>query len=142
MTEGWRCGIENNEDGVTPDRSLDPRLNRLANLFKKHPVFLKIALLPELLATADYLLNGEIKIGACDFREPMAGSGKQTPHIDWFPRTSEQDFFDNAVAAISLDPADAKNGVFRIILGSHKQLDWPNEHWDCSVETLIKFNRN
>ena len=78
----------------------------------------------------------------------------RTIHIDWFPRTSEQDSFDNAAAAIFLDPADANNGVFRIIPGTHKNLDWPDEHWDCSndhpdqiqpelnVGDIVVFNTN
>lgn len=132
--EGWRGGFEGKEDVITPERTLDPGSNRLGNLLNKNSIFRKLALLPELVAAAHHVLRDEIKIGACDVREPKANNGWQSIHIDWFPRISESDSFDNVAAAIYLDPADSNNGVVRIIPGSHKILDWPDEHWDCSED--------
>ena len=128
--EGWRGGSEGKEDRVRPDKPLDPGSNRLGNLIEKHRAFRACITHPVVLAAARYIIGGEMKCSGVDMREPQKGKGEQHLHIDWLPRQSASDSYDNVFCGIFLDEMTKANGAIRVIPGTHTKLDWPNEYID------------
>lgn len=130
QTESWRGGSEGKEDRVRPDKPLDPGSNRLGNLVEKHRAFRACFTHPAVLAAARYVIGRDMKCSGVDMREPRKGSGEQHMHIDWLPRQNDADPYDNVFCGIFLDDMTAANGAIRVVPGTHRKLDWPNEHID------------
>ncbi len=128
--EGWRGGIEGKENSVTEEKPLDPGSDRLGNLVEKHAVFRVFISHPKVLAAVRHIIRAPFKCSAVDMRSPRKGGGEQQIHIDWLPRMTADAAYDCAFAGFFLDGMTAANGAMRILPGTHKRLDWPNEHID------------
>jgi len=131
--EGWRGGQEGKEDWVSPERSLDPGSNRLANLIEKHSCFSKLITVPEIIAAVHHVIRDELKVGAVDMREPRKGTGHQRIHIDWLARECEDSSYDCVFVGFFLDGMNAENGAIRVVPGSHRWLGWPDAHFDVNM---------
>lgn len=129
-SEGWRGGIEGKENSVTAERPLDPGSDRIANLIEKDPKFDAFVAHPKVLAAVHRIIRAPFKCSAVDMRSPRAGGGEQQVHIDWLPRMTADASFDCAFAGFYLDGMTVSNGALRVIPGTHRRLDWPNEYID------------
>ena len=128
--ESWRGGWEGKEEYMKYKKDFQPGANRLANLFNKNDLFLKLLTEKNILKIAYAILGDDIKVGALDMREPKKGSGLQGLHIDWIPKKSEDEKTQNIIAMIFLDDADESNGHIRIVPKTHKKTGWIEENQD------------
>ena len=128
--ESWRGGWEGKEEYMKYKKNFQVGAYRLANLFNKHELFLKLLCEKNILKVIYGILGDDIKIGALDMREPKKGSGLQGLHIDWIPRKSEDEKTQNIVVMIFLDDADENNGHVRIVPKTHKKTGWIEENQD------------
>lgn len=128
--EGWRGGIEGKEQSVRPDKPLDPGSDRLANLLEKDRRFRAFISHPKVLAAVHYVIKAPFKCSAVDMRSPRKYGGEQQIHIDWLPRTREDQPFDCVFVGFYLDGMTISNGAARFMPGTHRRLDWPNEYID------------
>lgn len=126
--EGWRGGSEGREDKITPERPIDPGADRLKNLINKAAVFRKFIAHPKVLAAVNHVLGRPFKSSGVEMRAPKIGGGEQQIHIDWLPRIEESDPFSMVIVGFYIDGMSAENGALRVIPGTHRKLDWPNEH--------------
>lgn len=128
--EGWRGGIEGKENSVTAEKPLDPGSDRLGNLIEKDPVFLAFIRHPKVLAAVHHVIAAPFKCSAVDMRSPRKGGGEQQLHVDWLPRMTEIDPFDCVFVGFYIDGMTVGNGAIRVLPGTHRKLDWPNEYID------------
>lgn len=128
--EGWRGGMEGKETSVTEDKPLDPGSDRIGNLLEKDLRFRAFLSHPKVLAAINHIIDAPFKCSAIDMRNPRLGGGEQQLHIDWLPRMDESASFDCAFAGFYLDGMKVENGALRVIPGTHRRLDWPNEYID------------
>ncbi len=133
-SEGERGGWEGKEQFYKKGKNFEPGASRLGNLYDKDPIFRKLITCPEILAGAQHVIQGEIKMGGADLREPKPGGENQQIHIDWLPRESESDGFGGIVAMAFLDDVRIGNGAPRAYPGSHKCLGWPDDVLDVQSE--------
>src|SRR3989344_2672225 len=89
--ESWRGGWEGKEEYMKFKKTFNKGANRLANLFNKDELFLKLLREENILKVVYGILGNDIKIGALDMREPIKGTGLQDLHIDWLPKKSENE---------------------------------------------------
>ena len=109
-------------------KDFQPGANRLANLFNKNDLFLKLLTEKNILKIACAILGDDIKVGGLDMREPKEGTGLQDLHIDWIPKKSEDEKTQNIVAMCFLDDADENNGHLRIVPKTQKKTGWIEEN--------------
>ena len=126
--ESWRGGWEGKEEYMKYKKNFQVGAYRLANLFNKHELFLKLLCEKNILKVIYGILGDDIKIGALDMREPKKGAGLQDLHIDWIPKQNENEKTQNIVAFIFLDDADKNNGCMRIVPKTHKKTGWIEEN--------------
>ena len=126
--ESWRGGWEGKEEYMKYKKDFQPGAYRLANLFNKHKLFLKLLYEKNILKVVYSILGDDIKIGALDMREPKKGTGLQDFHIDWIPKKSENEKTQNIVAFIFLDDANESNGCMRVVPKTHQKTGWIEEH--------------
>ncbi len=127
-TESWRGGWEGKEEYMKFEKYFNAGANRLANLFNKDPLFLKLLTEKNLLKTLYAIYEDNFRVGALDMREPMKGRGLQDLHIDWMPKKTENEKVQNIVAFIFLDDTNKDNGSMRIVPKTHKKTGWIDEH--------------
>ena len=128
IKESWRGGWEGKEQYMKYKKTFNKGANRLANLFNKDKLFLKILSEKDLLKTLYGLFGNDIKIGALDMREPLPGTGWQELHIDWLPKKNSDDPIQNVVCSIFLDSANKENGSIRIVPKTHKKIGWIDDY--------------
>ena len=128
--ESWRGGWEGKEEYMKYKKDFQPGANRLANLFNKNDLFLKLLTEKNILKTTCAILGDDIKVGGLDMREPKEGTGLQDLHIDWIPKKSEDVRTENLVAMLFLDDTDENNGHMRIVPKTHKKTGWIQENQD------------
>ena len=126
--ESWRGGWEGKEEYMKYQKNFQEGAYRLANLFNKHKLFLKLLCEKNILKVAYCILGDDIKIGALDMREPKKGTGLQDLHIDWIPKKSENEKTQNIVSFIFLDDANKNNGHIRIVPKTHRKTGWIEEN--------------
>lgn len=126
--ESWRGGWEGKEEYMQYQKFFNKGANRLANLFNKHELFLKLLTEKNILKISYAILGNDIKFGALDMREPTKGNGLQDLHIDWIPKKNENEKTQNIVAFIFLDDANKNNGSMRVIPKTHKKIGWIEDH--------------
>ncbi len=126
--ESWRGGWEGKEEYMKYKKDFQPGAYRLANLFNKHKLFLKLLYEKNILKVVYSILGDDIKIGALDMREPKKGTGLQDFHIDWIPKKSENEKTQNIVAFIFLDDANKSNGCMRVVPKTHQKTGWIEEN--------------
>ena len=126
--ESWRGGWEGKEEYMKYQKNFQEGAYRLANLFNKHKLFLKLLCEKNILKVAYCILGDDIKIGALDMREPKKGTGLQDLHIDWIPKKSENEKTQNLVAYIFLDDANKSNGCMRFVPKTHRKTGWIDEN--------------
>jgi ectoine hydroxylase-related dioxygenase (phytanoyl-CoA dioxygenase family) len=131
--ESWRGGWEGKEEYMKYKKDFQPGANRLANLFNKNDLFLKLLTEKNILKTTCAILGDDIKVGGLDMREPKEGTGLQDLHIDWIPKKSEDEKAQNIVAMCFLDDADENNGHLRIVPKTHKKTGWIEENQDQTL---------
>ena len=126
--ESWRGGWEGKEEYMKFKKTFNKGANRLANLFNKDELFLKLLREENILKVVYGILGNDIKIGALDMREPIKGTGLQDLHIDWLPKKSENENAQNIVAFIFLDDANKNNGTMRVVPKTHKKPGWIDDY--------------
>ena len=126
--ESWRGGWEGKEEYMKYKKDFQIGAYRLANLFNKHELFLKLLCEKNILKIAYCILGDDIKIGALDMREPKKGEGLQDLHIDWIPKKSENEKTQNIVSFIFLDDANKSNGCMRFVPKTHRKTGWIDEN--------------
>ena len=126
--ESWRGGWEGKEEYMKYQKDFQPGANRLANLFNKHDLFLKLLTEKNVLKTVYAILGDDIKVGGLDMREPKKGTGLQDLHIDWIPKKSEDARTENLLAMFFLDDADENNGHLRVVPKTQKKIGWIEEN--------------
>lgn len=103
---------------------------RLANLINKGTVWEKVWCHPLLLSACRYIFNGEFKVSSLNGREAVKNGGHQPLHGDWkkprvdFPKVH----LVNSLWA--LDDIGAENGGPRLIPGTHRRPELPEEILD------------
>jgi hypothetical protein len=128
--EGWRGGIEGKESSVTAEKPLDPGSDRIGNLLEKDLRFRYFISHPKVLAAVDHIIGAPFKCSAVDMRNPKLGGGEQQLHIDWLPRMDDRVTYDCVFAGFYLDGMKVESGALRVVPGTHRRLDWPNEYID------------
>ena len=126
--ESWRGGWEGKEEYMKYQKNFQEGAYRLANLFNKNDLFLKLLTEKNILKIACAILGDDIKVGGLDMREPKEGTGLQDLHIDWIPKKSEDEKTQNIVAMCFLDDADENNGHLRIVPKTQKKTGWIEEN--------------
>ena len=128
IKESWRGGWEGKEQYMKYKKKFNKGANRLANLFNKDRLFLKLLSEKNLLKILYGLFGNDMKIGALDMREPLPETGWQELHIDWLPKKNSDDPIQNVVCFIFLDNANKENGSIRIVPKTHKKIGWIDDH--------------
>lgn len=128
LLEGDRGGWEGKEKYYKKGKKFEENCDRLGNLIDKNLIFGKLILIPEVLAAAHEVIRGDLKVGGLNFRNPHAGYGEQSIHIDALPRKSKREKFHGVVCFLSLDDSNISNGATRIIPKTHKKLGWPDDY--------------
>ena len=127
--EGIAAGSEGKEEfTVKKNKKIEPNANRIGNLLNKDFTMRKIATLPEIVWAAYEVIKSDIKLSSILFREPIANSGEQEMHIDWYPRNSKKDAYNNVVFFLYLEDSTVMNGATKLVPKSHKILGYPSEH--------------
>lgn len=126
--ESWRGGWEGKEEYLKYNKTFNKGAHRLANLFNKDELFLRLLCEENILKIVYGILGDDFKIGGLDMREPIKGTGLQDLHIDWLPKKSENETTQNIVAFIFLDDANKNNGSMRIVPKTHKKLGWIDDY--------------
>lgn len=135
-SEGEKGGWEGKEQHFEDGKVFEDGANRLGNLYNKHEVFRHMIDCPEILLPAQHVIQGEIRMGGADLREPKHNGPTQQLHIDWLPRESDEERFGGIVAIVFLDDVEIENGATRIYPGSHKKLGWADQHMDVEKERV------
>ena len=128
IKESWRGGWEGKEQYMKYKKKFNKGANRLANLFNKDRLFLKLLSEKNLLKILYGLFGNDMKIGALDMRAPLPETGWQELHIDWLPKKNSDDPIQNVVCFIFLDNANKENGSIRIVPKTHKKIGWIDDY--------------
>jgi ectoine hydroxylase-related dioxygenase (phytanoyl-CoA dioxygenase family) len=126
--ESWRGGWEGKEEYLKYGKKFNTGAYRLANLFNKHELFLKLLSEENILKIIYGILGNDFKIGGLDMREPMKGTGWQELHIDWLPKKTLDEPTQNIVGFIFLDDANKENGSMRLVPKTHKKTGWIDDY--------------
>jgi ectoine hydroxylase-related dioxygenase (phytanoyl-CoA dioxygenase family) len=126
--ESWRGGWEGKEEYMKYEKKFNSGANRLANLFNKHDLFLKLLCEENILKIVFGILGNDFKIGGLDMREPLKGTGWQELHIDWLPKKNLNEPTQNIVGFIFLDDAHKENGSMRLVPKTHKKPGWIDDY--------------
>ena len=126
--EDWRGGWEGKEQYMKFNKKFNKGANRLANLFNKDKLFLKLITEKNLLTVLAEIFQNDLKFGALDMREPLQGTGWQELHIDWLPRKNYDDPIENVICFIFLDDTNVENGAMRIVPKTHKKIGWIDDY--------------
>jgi len=111
-----------------PGKLADPGSNRLCNLINKNKKFRSLISMPEVLVAAKHILQQQYRVSAVDMREPQKNGGFQKIHLDWQPRFKETDPWDCMFCYFVIDDVTVDNGALRVIPGTHKNFDYPDEY--------------
>ncbi len=128
MHEGDKGGWEGKEQYFKQGKKFESGAQRLGGLIKKDKSFLGLITIPEILMSAFHVIKDEIKICGLNLRNPIAGAGQQSIHIDGFPRNDKSEDYAGIVAFIYLDDTSIENGAMRLIPKTHTNLGWPDDH--------------
>ena len=126
--ESWRGGWEGKEQYMKFGKKFNKGANRLANLFNKNKLFLKLLTEIKLLKILSNIFKNDLKFGALDMREPLQGTGWQELHIDWLPKKNIDESVQNVVCFIFLDDANKENGSMRVVPKTHKKIGWIDDY--------------
>jgi len=118
--EGDRAGLEAGQhEGI----------RRLSDLVNKGSVFDQIYLHPILLAAAHHVIQRPFKIVSLNGHDPLPGSGQQRIHSD-FGGTRGDGLGHQTNALWMLDDLTPENGPTRVVPGSHRWPEFPQEQMD------------
>ncbi len=142
-SEGIEGGWENKKkSGV----NWEPSAQRVSNLPNKNPIFLKLAMLPDMLLAVDHVVKKPFKFSSMQIRNPIPFGDRQPLHIDFRPRQFDYFNYNQCTAFIYLDDADIDNGALSIYPGTHKILGEPSQKFIDSnrlkpaIVNVKKFN--
>jgi ectoine hydroxylase-related dioxygenase (phytanoyl-CoA dioxygenase family) len=111
------------EPGHTPD---EPRVRRIKQPFRVHPVYAQVARSPRIVAVLQQLLGpaGRLRESKINLKSPRYGSPVEW-HQDWafYPHTND----DVLAVGVMLEDASVENGAMLVVPGSHKGPTW-NHH--------------
>lgn len=127
LKEGWKGGWDHKKEKMVIGQHPEPGAQRLNNLIGKHDCFRKIFTIPEALIASSLLIKNEICLSQLILRMPLPNQGAQPWHIDWIPRRKNSDPIRSVLTSLLLDDYTKENGTTRIIPGSHKFLQSPDE---------------
>lgn len=101
----------------------------LGDLFDKGEVFLRMLREPHVLAAANHVLAGDLKVCANNFRAARPGEGNQALHSDYGP-LREDGSFKLCNSIWLLDDFTSENGATRLVAGSHLSGRLPKEEME------------
>lgn len=116
--EGERAAAEHHTEAGAP---------RLANLVNKGTVFEKVWCHPLLLAACRHIFDGPFKISSLNGREAAKGGGAQPLHGDWKKPRPDYPKVHVVNSLWVLDDVSAENGGPRIIPGTHRRPELPED---------------
>lgn len=132
-------GWEGKEKYYQPGKKFEEGADRLGALINKHKVFRGLITVPEILASAYYLLKKDLKVAAVNLRNPQKGTGGQKFHIDGNPRKSVKEKFTGVVCFCYLNDSNLQNGAMRIVPKSHRLPGYPDEY--IEVDKKNKYEK-
>src|SRR4051812_16112942 len=115
--EGENAGKEVHQEAGT---------DRLSNLVNKDPMFEICFTHPRVLAAIHHVLGGEFKLSSINSRAALPGQGLQALHADWRGAVEPGDYYVcNSIWL--LDDFTEENGATRVVPGSHRSRQVPNQ---------------
>ncbi len=126
--EGDKAGYEGREEYYRKGKRFEKIASRLGNLPNKDKAFFNWILLPELLCAAHHVIKKDIMFSSSNFRDPLKDKGRQPMHLDWLPRTNENQNFNCIIAMMYLDDSNKMNGAIQAVPGTHKKLGYIEQH--------------
>ncbi len=100
--------------------------DRLADLVNKGEVFDIFYTLPRVLAGISHVLGTAIKLSSLNYRAAKPGMGLQKLHVDWHEAVAPGNFtVCNSIWL--LDDFSKKNGATRIVPGTHRSAQLPQD---------------
>lgn len=144
--EGASAGSEGKEEfTIDKGKKIEQGALRLGNLLNKNEIFSKIATIPEIIQAAHSIIQNDIKLSSVLFRQPELNAEEQEIHMDWVPRWSQDENFNDIIAFLYLEDANKSNGATTVIPGTHKKLGYPcmhiNQHLKHPNEFLIEAKK-
>lgn len=142
-SEGLEGGWENKKKAGV---NWEPSAQRVSNLPNKNRIFLKLAMLSDILLGVNYVIKKPFKFSSMQIRNPVPFGDCQSLHIDFRPRQFKYFNYNQCSAFIYLDNADKDNGALNIYPGTHKILGEPSQnfieanHLEPTVVNVKKFN--
>jgi len=116
-------------DKAGSEVSINPGIRRLADLVNKGQVFDKIYTHPIVLAAAYHVIQRPFKLVSLNGHDPLPGHGQQKLHSD-FGGTRGDGRGQQTNALWMLDDLTAENGPTRVVPGSHRWPDLPQDKVD------------
>jgi len=138
--EGISAGSEGKEEfTVNKGKKIEQGAIRLGNLLNKNKIFSKIATIPEIIQASHSIIQDDIKLSSVLFRQPELNGEEQEIHIDWEPRWSEDEDYNDVIAFLYLEDANKSNGATTVVPGTHKKLGYPCQHINQNLKHRDEF---
>ena len=109
------------------DQFENPGIDRVCDLVNKGPEFDILYQHPEVLHWVEKIIGSEYKLSSLNTRSPEKNNIKQQLHVDYPWQVKGGDYF-ACNALFLLDDMDESNGATRVIPGTHKTGQLPQEH--------------
>lgn len=104
-------------------------VDMLGNLLDKGAAFERMLRVPQVLAAVRYVLGGEMKVCALNFRAARPGEGNQVLHSDYGPLRDDGTYrLCNSIWL--LDDFTPENGATRLVAGTHRSGRLPENEMD------------
>lgn len=127
MRERIDALVELEGDNLAVEHHQEATATRVANLINKGVVWEKVWSHPLILSACHYIFQGDFKVSSLNAREALFNGGHQPLHADW--KHARPDFpkvhLVNTIWAI--DDLSAANGAPRIIPGTQKRPELPED---------------
>ena len=120
--------IEEEGDKAGSEVGQHPDIRRLADLVNKGRVFDRIYTHPAVLAAAYYVIERPFKLVSLNGHDPRPGGGQQPLHSDFGGARGGRGQQTNALWM--LDDLTPENGPTRIVPGSHRWAEWPQDQME------------
>ncbi len=104
--------------------------HRIANLVNKGRIFESAWCHPLILACCYHMFGRPFKLSSCNGREALPGGGHQPLHSDWKFERGPIDSAHSCNALWAVDDLTIDNGAPRLVPGSNRQMDRPEQVLD------------
>jgi len=144
---------EEEGDNAAREHHKETGAPRLANLVNKGVVWEKVWSHPLLLSACLHIFGGDFKVSSLNGREPIKGGGRQPLHGDWKKPRPDYPKVHVVNSLWALDDISPSNGAPRIIAGTHRRPELPEDvidnvmapHpdeiiWEAPAGSVLIFN--